>query len=445
MKWSRSFRAGLSLQRHKVAGGVLLLLCLASFAEPEPTEPTVTREEQELIEQAMGVAATNAQGAVKMLSAEINEETSAALDFAVGTIFFQADELEGAARAYTEAVRKLPTFRAALVNLGQTQLLVDDAGGAVITLTRVVRQGWGDVSTYKLLGHALLSEGMSVAAENAFRQVLLLAPTDADGSLGLAKCLLEQQRYAEGLAMVEGLLKNEPQRRELWSLRASLYLAMDRTDDALYALETARRLRYATPDMLATLGDLYVNRGQPEEAAARYAAAFAGKSPPIGRLLRAAEGFLLNDEPEHAESLLKVVKRERKDAGPTLTRAEARLCRRLEAELARRGGELDLARTLYETMLRDDPLDGEALLRLGDLHRTEGRLQDALAAYERTARLEGREAQGFVRQAQVEVERGRYSRAVELLESSLVYDDTPRVRRYLEQVRRLAELTGRDD
>jgi tetratricopeptide (TPR) repeat protein len=219
---------------------------------------------------------------------------------------------------------------------------------------------------------------------------------------------------------------------------------MDRTDDALFTLETARRLNYATPDMLATLGDLYVNRDQPEEAAARYAAAFAGKSPPVGRLLRAAESFLLNDEPGHAESLMKVVKRQ-EEAGLSLARDEVRLCRRLEAEMARRKGDLDCARTLYETILADDPLDGEALLQLGDLHRLEGRLQDGLAAYERAARLEGHEVDGFVRQAQIEVERSRYARAVELLESSLVYHDTPRIRRYLAQVRRLEELTGRQE
>ena len=57
--------------------------------------------------------------------------------------------------------------------------------------------------------------------------------------------------------------------------------------------------------------------------------------------------------------------------------------------------------------------------------------------YERAASTEGSEAEALVRQAQIEVERERYGRAVELLEASLVFDDAPHVTRYLEQVRRL--------
>jgi hypothetical protein len=60
-------------------------------------------------------------------------------------------------------------------------------------------------------------------------------------------------------------------------------------------------------------------------------------------------------------------------------------------------------------------------------------------AYERAARVAGFEARGLIRQAQVEVERERYPRAIELLEAAQAFDAQPHVARYIEQLRRMVE------
>ena len=75
-----------------------------------------------------------------------------------------------------------------------------------------------------------------------------------------------------------------------WTLRASASLAMDRPQEALVELETARRLVDLGTEALTLLGDLYLERGLVEEAASTYAAAVKGGGG-IDVALRAAEAF----------------------------------------------------------------------------------------------------------------------------------------------------------
>jgi len=98
----------------------------------------------------------------------------------------------------------------------------------------------------------------------------------------------------------------------------------------------------------------------------------------------------------------------------------------------------DQAIALYQELLRIDPLDARALLLLARGQRRQGRLEEAALTCERAARLPGFEAEAWVLHAQIEVERERYGRALELLEAAQTLQDRPHVRRYLEQVRRLA-------
>ena len=78
------------------------------------------------------------------------------------------------------------------------------------------------------------------------------------------------------------------------------------------------------------------------------------------------------------------------------------------------------------------------MLALADLHLAAGCTEAAGMMLERAGRVEGLDARALVRQAQLEVEQGRFRAAVSLLGSAQAFDEQPHVARYLEQVRRLA-------
>lgn len=400
----------------------------------EVDEPTVTRREAAVLEQAVDLAVTNAAGAIALLAGSVSPKNSAALDFALGNFYLQADRPDEAIGAYGRAVAKLPGFVRARKNLGRAYLLGDQPAEAVGVYQALVTDRHMDRDVLLLLGHGLRMEGETAGAESAYRQALMLAPRDGDAMQGLAKCLVAQARYPEAEVLLTTLLVRDPGRRELWSLKANVQLALDKVAAAAVSLETARRLGVADADMLMLLGDLYLNRAQSAEALAVYAQAAGGSA---ARLLRAAAGFVQVGDGAGATALL-----ERVGQGD-LAPEEAVSRDRLRADVARLAGERETAIAGYRAVLRRRPMDGEALLALGELLYRADLFEEAAMAFERAARIAGHEAAALLWQAQVEVERGRYARAVELLEAAQAFESRPHVARYLAQVRRLAAPMAR--
>jgi len=417
------------------------LIALRAHAAPpakpngSAEEPTVTRREAEMLQAAAQVGATNAAAAATLLERVDADESSAAIDFAMGNLHFREQDFGSAVTAYRRALDKHPEFTRAAMNLARVHLVQVRPDPAIELFSRLVLRGRADADTYLLMGHALLLKERAVSAENAYRQALLLSPESRDARLGLAKCLLHQHRYPETLGLVTALLAADASSTELWSLRASALIALDRTAEAMRAIESARRLGRATGEMTATLGDLYLNADMPGEAVRCHREAARERAVSPAHTLRAAGALLALQRLEEAEALLPSI--EKRVADGNETRELRSGLWRLKAQLAHRQGDADEAVRLCRELVRKNPLDGQALLLLGDLHRERDELEDALMLYERAAGTEGSEAEALVRQAQIEVERERYGRAVELLEASLVFDDAPHVTRYLEQVRRL--------
>ena len=413
----------------------LAALCLPSAAA---TQPTISKKEAELLKAVEGIAVTNLNRAITVLQAEDATKRSPALDFALGNFHFQADKLDLAVNAYRLALKKMPAFRAAAMNLGRVYLVQEKAAEAIEVYQGIVKAGDADTASLLLLGHALLAAEHSVSAENAYRQALLLSPSSRDGLFGLAKCLFDQNRYREGASLLKQLLARYPRDRQLWSLRAHTLIALEKSGDAIVTLECARRMGCADSDMLATLGDLYLNAERPADAVGSYKAAFAVGGPPtVERLLRAIRALVQLKESGQAEALLGEVE-ERRQLEPKLFDEDLDLkVLRLKAELTQQKGDLDAAMALYARALRKEPLDGRTMLLLGDLRREKGRIEDAVMIYERAARIPGFEAEALIRQAQAEVERERYVRAVTLLEAAQTFEKQDHVARYLEQLREM--------
>ncbi|MDI6773909.1 MAG: tetratricopeptide repeat protein [Verrucomicrobiota bacterium] len=403
-------------------------------------EPVVTLREAAALNDAAAIAATNAAAAAAFLEKQDLAKAGAALDFALGNFHFQAEHYAAAEKAYEAALVKLPKFRLARANLGRVCFLLDKPDKTAKVLQSLVEDGQADSAVLVLLGHTLLLMGHALSAENAYRQALLLTPVNPDALMGLCKALLIQERHREALALVKELLSTDSRRRELWSLRANAHLALDQPEQALVSLECARRLNLTGPDMMAVLGDLYLNRQQPDDASACYQRAFASANLPVARALRAVEGFLMANEPDHAGRILLRLA-DARTANPELFSREQRgEAVRLRGDLARLQGDRSSALEIYTQALQDNPLDARTLIAVGDLRREAGELEKAVMAYERAARVPGFEARALARQAQVDVQRERYRQAVELLERAQALDEQPNARRYLEQVRRLAAI-----
>ncbi|MEX2606271.1 MAG: tetratricopeptide repeat protein [Kiritimatiellia bacterium] len=420
---------------------VFLTMMLAgnpvSAQSADPFRPTVNRRESEWIQEAQQKGADDLEQAIAGLKERDLSTASAAVDFTLGNLYFQSENHEQAAAAYEKALEKFPAFRNAKINLGRIYLILEREAEAIRLYQELVRDGVADAETYLLLGHALMMESFPVSAENAYRQALLLDQNLREAKRGLLSTLMSQERHREGLSLAKELLILEPGQREYWAARANAQLALGETAEAASGLEQARRLGSVDADMLATLGELYLQQQAPAEAAARFEEAFEMGEDRLQRRERAITGFLQTGAAEEAERLLEGFKTRLDRLSPAEKPEWELSYLRLRSRVDLEKGDLEEALRKGQRILETDPLDGGTLLMLAGIYEEQGDLEQAVSYCERAARIQGFEADAFIRQALIEAGRQRVERAVQLLERAQTYQENAAVARYLRQLRRM--------
>ena len=407
---------------------------LAREGDAGPTsrgEPKVSRQEARLLREATELAKTDRRGAIEKVRSAAGEKSSAALDFALGVFLAQEGLLAESEEAYNAATKKSPSFVRAWSALGRVRLMRDSPLDAAGAFRRAIREDGPRADLWKLLGYSYLVAGRLLAAESAYRQALVFAPEDREIELGLAKTLLSADRSREAVPLLEGLRAEAPLKREVWLLLANSHLAAGDHDDALEVLECAHRLGILGPEARLTLANLYFNKDLPAQAVRHYDLAFKTGKVSAERMFSCAEALFQVGRTEAARKYL--------------ARAQTRGLKRparghlLAGRIAEAGSDLDSARAAFEDALEADPLNGEALVALGELHWRTGEHDRAAIVLERASRVRGLETRGLVTLARMEVELERYDKAAEHLEAAQELEPSLRVGRYLEQVRQMAE------
>jgi tetratricopeptide (TPR) repeat protein len=447
-------------------------------AAAAPGTPTVSPDEYTLLEEVRRVGDSDPAQAVARLRAVITPSSSAVLLDALGVYCQQKGDLDQAATAFQDAVRRAPGYRRARENLAKVWLQQEKYDDALAAIADLEKQGASDLAwaqaararvllhqgrfedagkalaallerdlpaasaagvpgkaeLWRLLGQAWLHAGHPAAAETAFRNALVYRPSDRGLRTELIQSVVQQHGPIAARPLVRREVEADPLRGELWRLLASADWEAGKTGEALVHLECAHRLGLAGKRDLADLGDLLFDQGLTAEAMERYLQAAALEDPPVPRLLRAAEGFASLGKPDEAERLLRRLE-ERK---LPLSAAEMRKTTAARAQVAEARGDPDAALKLYRTLLADNPLDADALMKSARILQQQGELEDALLYYERATRADAaHRPASLVYQAQIAVEREDYRRAAELLEQSLALKRDPALERYLEQVRQV--------
>jgi tetratricopeptide (TPR) repeat protein len=408
-----------------------------SYLAETEVEPRVTADEREALQEALElISADRLDEAVSALRERRGPGASAALDFTLANVHFQRDELDSAAAAYRAAVDKYPKFRRAWKNLGVVLFRKSDFEGARRAFARVVELGGGDAVTYGLLGFSHASAGDHQAAESAYRCAILLDPRTIDWQMGLTRSFFEQRRYADAVAACGQLIAGDPGRADLWLLQARAQLGAGDPLAAAQGYEIADRLGGSTSESLTTLGDIYVNAELFDLAVGAYERALELEPPcDARRVVRAARVLAARGALESARRLADRLEAARGDA---LEPDERKDLLRLRARVALAEGAGDEEARVLQEIVELDPLDGDALILLGQHFARTGDLERAAFYYERAAGIEAFEPDAKVRHAQLLVGAGRYTEALPLLRRAQTLKPRENVQEYLEQVERVA-------
>jgi len=414
-----------------------------SYLAESDVEPTLDRGESREFNRILDLLGSEDPEDVAEARRRLEEaragDGNAVFDFTLAQILFENDEIEAARQAYAAAVAKFPKFRRAWRAIGAIDMQAKRFDRAIPSLVKVIELGGGESITYGFLGFAFANVGDDLAAEHAFRMAVMLDSANLDWRIQLARTLFNQKRYADAAALCDTLIANNPTRGDLWLLQANAHLGQEQTIRAAENYEMVDRLGQSTADSLSMLGDIYVNADLPELAAGAYRRSFAMDPPPApDRAIRAANVMVLRGGYEAAGPLVAALRERFADS---MSDEQTKDLLKLQARLASAKGEGGAAEALEEIVALD-PLDGEALILLGQEYRRSGDPIKAAFAFERAAAMERFEAKAKRLHGQLLVSTGDYAAALPLLRRSQSLEANENLRAFIDQVERVSRASA---
>lgn len=420
------------------------------IAETEIEPGVKTEDQREQMQEIFElISSDQMEQAAQLLRKNNNEAASAVFDFTLANIYFQQSDEEGltdqqrkqklqlAADSYQKAVEKYPKFRRAWKNLSLIYIRDADFQKAIPALTKVIQLGGGDATTYGLLGYAYASVDNSLSAETAYRMAILLDPQTLDWKMGLARSFFKQQRYAESVAITNQLIADHPEKADLWMLQANAYIGLEKPLKAAEIFELVDQLGQSTQDSLNMLGDIYVNDELYELAVEKYIQAI--EMNPQGkpdRAIRSAKVLIARGALKETKKIIENIQKIYGDNVPTEDKKDLL---KIKARIAVADGSGEEEATVLKEIVELDPLDGEALILLGQYEARHGKNEQAINYFERAAAIEKFEADAKVRHAQLLVKNGKYQEALPLLRRAQMINPRENIQKYLEQVERVAK------
>jgi tetratricopeptide (TPR) repeat protein len=414
---------------------------LNTYGSNKEIEPEIPDEQIEIMQAVQELMAEDVDSAATelelLLQDDPDNELSAQFDFILANLFFQTDKNEKAAKWYNSAVGKFPKFRRAWKNLGLVYAKSGQMRKSIKPFTEAIALGENDALTYGLLGTALLQQEDYLSAESAYRTALLFEPETLDYKLGLAQAILRQQKFGEAVALTGELIAKHPEKADFWMMQANAYLGLEQPMKAAENFEILDRMGKATPESLNLLGDIYATLENMGMAANAYARALkadeSGKPDPALRAARILAGRAAYSE---AKLLISEIK---KVAADRLSPEQKKDLLKTESRIALAEGADEEAAKVLQEVVEMDPLDGDALLLLGQHFQRYDEPEKAQMYYERAADLEKFEADASVRLGQLFVSLKKYSEALTHLRRAQEIKPRDNVGQFLEKVERMAK------
>jgi tetratricopeptide (TPR) repeat protein len=409
---------------------------IGSYGFDPDTEPRMTPEEQTAYrEKVVPLLREDPKKAIGTLQGLIKPGATAVFDFTLGNIYFQNEDLTNAVKHFETALTKFPNYRRAQKNLAFALVRDGKYAEAIKPLTRTIASGGGDGKVFGLLGFAYMSQGRFASADGAYRQALVFEPDNVDFRLGAVKCAVQSANYDHALALLDELIAQYPERDSLWTLQANIYIQKDQPAKAAISLEMLRRLGKATPQNLFLLGDLYMSQESRDLALAAYIEAIekdGGQN--LARALRPAQILVSRGAWDEAKKLFTRIR----STSTSLSAEDELKLLKLESKVAMSTGAGEDAIKVLEQIIQRNPLDGEALLLAGDYYAKNDQKEKAEFRYDTASKLEGFEADAYVKHAQLLVQTQKYPQAAELLRKAQKVKPRDNVQRYLEKVEQIA-------
>ncbi|MEZ5276917.1 MAG: tetratricopeptide repeat protein [Opitutaceae bacterium] len=404
-------------------------------------EPIMTRAEYSLYETIIPMVFEQPDYALRLLETMIadDEPESPAFEFVLGNMYFMQGRLVSSEARYLSALKAYPEFQRAWLNLGVLRFSAGRYAEAVPCFTRVIALGDREARTLGLLAYCLQETGNSLVAEMAYMQALTAEPDNQELIEGLLRLYLRNSNWPRAEILLKQLIRMNPEDGEKHLLYAKELDDEGRSLEAIIVLEVAAGIGVLNADGLLYLSNLQVKNGLHAEALAGYRRVLESQ-PDIGlsHLLSFARVLIEEGQFDEAESILGGLS----DDVPAEMRGELL---RARAELAQSRGHWVEAEDYLERLLNLNPLDSDALIRLGQSHRRSGDLARAQLVFERAYQIDESRYRACLELANLAVMNRKINRGVAYLEQAIELQPSPVLREHLERLKAASIYRGGGD
>lgn len=392
---------------------------VGTYANIPDVEPVLKDADKEILQQLLPLMAKPLD-AIQFLSKIVsNKDCNAIFDFQVASLYLDNGMVDPSEKWFQSALQKSPTFRRAWRGLGMAQVKASKWKESVASLGKAIGLGIQDGPTYGLLAYSLLALERASSAESAYQQALMFDPDSLDWKMGLVRAQLKQLKAAEAAALCDEILRDNPDRVELLSLQAEAYIAMKENAKATENLEILIRGGQAKGEDMKRLGDIYLATNEPALALSAFTRWMerADKNPTedIPHIVKVAENLSAQSALPEAALLLTKAKQISDKQLPA--EVEAKMLK-VEARLQMSAGKGDAAAPILQRVVELNPMDGSALMLLGQYFADTKDSVKATAYYERATKIKETEPDALIRLGQLNISDGKLAEALPLLKRS---------------------------
>jgi tetratricopeptide (TPR) repeat protein len=303
-------------------------------------------------------------------------QTYAGAQVRVAELTYTSGKRDDAKKLLAEVLSRYPSHAPALLARARWLLVEGRPGQALERATAAVNSAPGDIAALYLRGTLQALTGQRGAAVHSFNEVLRLNPRAAAAQIQLSQLNLRGGDAATAVGLAQEAVANNPATPEAHLLLARALIAQRELVRAEAEISHLQSRYPRAPAVNAVRGTLELLKGNPALAREAYQLAFDGDPTSIA----AMTGLTMLDVQERR-----------------LPEARARVEKRLAAE-PKRPDLLVVAGKMYvadgnlaraEQVLREaldlSPMRPEPYMILGDIYRTQKRLDQARAEFDAVA------------------------------------------------------------
>ncbi|MBL4576619.1 MAG: tetratricopeptide repeat protein [Opitutaceae bacterium] len=406
---------------------------LGAYGYNGELEPKIPQEEIIVFQELKAAMAISPATGLSFIEPYMTSSSSAVLFFMQGILQAQQGLMDKSIKNLKITIAKHPNFLQAHKKLGIALATTGEFEEAIPYLSKTINLGNPDSITYGLLGLCFLNKEQNISAEAAYSQAIIFAPTNMDWKKGLARAFLEQQKFNEGISIIEEILKGKPEDAILLTAQANAYIGKNQPGKAGANFEIIDRMGKSTPLTLMLLGDIYVESEVTDLALKAYLDALKKESTlNIPTALRTAN--ILASRGAIDEAAIYITKINQ-FVGDDLEDSDKLGLLKLESRIALGRGDQERAMVILEEIIDYDPLDGEALIMLARSYKGKQEYAKATMFFERAQKVDKYEVDALIEEAKMLVAQRKFVAAVPLLQRAQNRRPSDRVARYLQAVR----------